>query len=372
MRLVLAGAGHAHLSVLQKASLLRAAGVEPVLVAPGLFSYSGMATGVLSGALEPQRMRVDVAALAARAGVTHFAAEVTGADRSNRRLHLSDGRMLAYDALSLNLGSRTLDPHGLADLDAVWPVKPLARLLDLRDRVQAHLRMQGQSPAVVVAGGGPTGFEVAAALAGLIERSGARPFVHLICRSTPTWAPPRALERTLEKLRRRGVEILMGEVVARGPGHCRLADGRTLSCDALVLATGLEAPQEIRDLGLPVSQEGRLEIAPTLQSIADPTIFGAGDCAVIREAPRPPAGVFGVRAAPVLLDNLLSLGDGRAPRRYAPQKTWLSILDLGDGTGLAFRGGAWSLGRGALALKRRIDHGFVDRLRRASGEVLQD
>ncbi|MFM8938584.1 MAG: hypothetical protein ACKOEY_00895, partial [Phenylobacterium sp.] len=73
-----------------------------------------------------------------------------------------------------------------------------------------------------------------------------------------------------------------------------------------------------------------------------------------------------------LLHNLRSLGDGRAPRRFAPQETWLSILDLGDGTGLAFRGGVWSLGRGALALKRRIDHGFVERLRRASGEVLQD
>ena len=372
MRLILAGAGHAHLHVLQRASLLRAAGVEPVLVAPGLFSYSGMAAGVLSGALEPQKMRVDVAALAARAGVTHFVAELTGADRSNRRLHLSDGHTLSYDALSLNIGSRTRDPFGLADLDAVWPVKPLARLLDLRDWVQARIRMQGQSPVVVVAGGGPTGFEVAAALAGLIERSGARPCIHLICRSPPTWAPPRALAGTIERLRRRGVEIRRGEVVGRGPGDCRLADGQTLSCDALVLATGLEAPQGIRDLGLPVSHEGRLEIGPTLQSMADPSIFGAGDCAMIREAPRPPAGVFGVRAAPVLLDNLRSLGDGRTPRRYAPQKTWLSILDLGDGTGLAFRGGAWSLGRGALVLKRRIDHGFVERLRRASGEVLQD
>ena len=93
---------------------------------------------------------------------------------------------------------------------------------------------------------------------------------------------------------------------------------------------------------------------------------------MITGSPRPPAGVFGVRAAPTLAHNLAALGTGSRMRAYAPQSRWLSILDLGDGTGLAMRGRLWSLGRGALILKRRLDLGFIDGLRATSGEVLED
>ena len=75
------------------------------------------------------------------------------------------------------------------------------------------------------------------------------------------------------------------------------------------------------------------------------------------------AGVFGVRAAPVLLNNLAALADGRPVRRFNPQRSWLSIMDLGDGQGMAIRGAFWSLGRPALRLKRYLDLDFVRRMR---------
>ena len=372
LRVVLAGAGHAHLQVLQRAGELRAAGVEPILVAPPVFHYSGLATAVLSGALPPSRASLNVSALAVRCGVPLVPAEVTGVDRSARRLSLSDGQELSYDAVSFNVGS-VIDSPGDRDGDgASWPVKPLHRLLALRSEVEARIREEGGSPAILVAGGGPTGFEVAAALAGLCERHGLRPDIHLLRRSPPDWAPPAALARLSSALERRGVVMVDGEAVDRGPVACRLADGRTLPCDVLVLATGLKAPPVVAGLGLPLSDDGRLQVGPTLQSPEDPAVFAAGDCAIIAGAPRPAAGVFGVRAGPILARNLAALGVGGGMRSFAPQSRWLSILDLGDGTGLALRGGLWSQGRGALALKRRIDLAFLDRLRAASGEVLED
>ena len=171
---------------------------------------------------------------------------------------------------------------------------------------------------------------------------------------------------------RRGILQTSGEAAFRRPGEVLLSDGGTLPYDLLVRATGLRAPDVIADLGLPLSEDGRLEVAPTLQSPADPGVFAVGDCAVITGSPRPAAGVFGVRAAPILARNLAALGTGGRLAAYAPQSRWLSILDLGDGTGLALRGRLWSLGRGALMLKRRLDLGFVDGLRAASGEVLED
>ena len=372
VRVVLAGAGHAHLQVLRRAGELRAAGVDLILVAPPTFHYSGLASAVLSGALPPGRAGLDVAALAARFAVPYLPAEVTEVDRAARRLRLSDGQDLGYEAVSFNVGSITQAPGKLGDDGAAWPVKPLARLLALRGEVEAHIGGQGKSPGIVVAGGGPTGFEVAAALAGLLERNGVRPDLRLVHRSGLDWAPPRALARLISALASRGVALTEGEVSGRGPGTCVLSDGRTLPCDLLVLATGLRAPPLIAALGLPLSRDGRLEVEPTLRTAADPAIFAVGDCAVIAGAPRPAAGIFGVRAAPTLAHNLAALGTGSRMRAYAPQSRWLSILDLGDGTGLAMRGRLWSLGRGALILKRRLDLGFIDGLRATSGEVLED
>jgi NADH dehydrogenase FAD-containing subunit len=55
--------GHAHLYALKHLSRLIAAGYEVVVVAPDVFSYSGLATSVLSGRYPPGQDIVDVAAL---------------------------------------------------------------------------------------------------------------------------------------------------------------------------------------------------------------------------------------------------------------------------------------------------------------------
>ena len=368
LRLVLVGAGHAHLYVVRHAAALRAAGVEPVLVAPSTFHYSGLATGVLSGALTADRAQIDAAALAAHFGVRHIAAEATSVDRLTRRLRLADGQDLPWDAVSFNVGSVTPDPLGLTTGADVWPTKPLSGLYDLRSRIESYK----SNIRIIIAGGGPSGFEIAAALAGLVERNLYRPDIQLACKSPPGWAPPRALSQLAKTLRRRGIVVTPGEVVARSDGACRLSSGASLPCDLLVLATGLSAAPVVATLGLPTTDQGRLEVGPTLQSIADPWVFAVGDCSDMAVARQPAAGIFGVRAAPVLLHNLIALGSGASMRRYRPQRRWLSIMDLGDGNGLAMRGRLWWMGPGALALKRRLDLGFIAAMRAPSGKPLED
>jgi len=370
-RVVLVGAGHVHLHVLRNAAVLRAAGVEPILVSPATFHYSGLATGVLSGALEPGRATVDVTALTADFGVRHIVAEASHIDLADKQVQLTEGRVLSFDAISINVGSVTADPGLAGQQPGVWSTKPLAGLIDLRACIEAHVRSHGQSPALVVAGSGPSGFEIAAALAGLLEREGVAPHIQLVVKTLPGWGPGAAMSRLTRALQRRGVGLVSGEVLARHDGVCVLSDGQSLPCDMLVMATGLAAAAVVAALPLPRNAEGRLRVGPTLQSIGDPGAFAVGDAAVIEGASRPAAGVFGVRAAPVLLHNLAALGLGAPMRRFQPQRRWLSIMDLGDGTGLAMRGRLWWMGRTALALKRRLDLGFIDRMRAPSGEPFE-
>ena len=364
-RLVLVGAGHAHLHLVRQATRLRAAGLEVTLIAPRRFQYSGLASGVLSGALAVDEAEIDIAALAAAFGVRHLPQPVTAIDRIRRVLALAGGATEPFDRLSLNIGSVVADPHGLAGHPEVWPVKPLANLFALRARVEAEMARDGASPRIVVAGGGQSALEIAASLCGLIERAGVDPDVAVVAPDFGTSLPTRARTRLLTSLRTRGVVLMTGRVVARETNLCHRADGVAVPCDHLVLATGLEAPSLIADLNLPVDADGRLRLGPTLQSLGDPAIFAAGDCAVIDDHPRPAVGVFGVRAAPVLLDNLIADSSDPPLRPFRPQKRWLSIMDLGDGRGLATRGRFWCLGRMALWLKRRLDHDFIRRMRAA-------
>ncbi len=364
MKLALVGAGHAHLAVIAQAGRLRASGLDPVLIAPATFDYSGLASGVLSGDLEPDTARIDVTGLARSTGVTHWVSEVVDVDRTARRLALSDGSVLDYDAVSLNIGSTVADPQGWTGRNGVWPVKPLASLLALRGVLEAAFTAGNTTPGVVVAGDGPTAFEIAAAVAGLHERHGRAVNLTLVGpQADASWAPVRAAQRLIGALDRRGIRRIAAEVVAHEAGAVGLSDGRRLICDHMVLATGLTAPALTQALGVPLDAAGRIRVAPTLASVGDERVFAVGDCATMEGHPRPFAGVFGVRAAPVLIENLCALGTGEPSRSYRPQPRWLSIMDLGDGTGLAIRGGLWGMGRLELALKRRLDCGFVDRSR---------
>ncbi len=77
-------------------------------------------------------------------------------------------------------------------------------------------------------------------------------------------------------------------------------------------------------------------------------IFAVGDCAHLTDAPRPKAGVFAVRQAPVLFDNLRAVLSGGALRAYRPQKDYLKLISTGGKAGN--RRLAWVAAAGALAV----------------------
>jgi selenide,water dikinase len=74
--------------------------------------------------------------------------------------------------------------------------------------------------------------------------------------------------------------------------------------------------------------------------------------------------VYAVRQGPVLADNLIARAGGpigRRLRRYRPQRDFLSLLNLGDGTAIGAKWGVAAQGRALFALKDRIDCRFVRR-----------
>jgi hypothetical protein len=74
--------------------------------------------------------------------------------------------------------------------------------------------------------------------------------------------------------------------------------------------------------------------------------------------------VFGVMAAPRLVDNLIAAAGGQPLSAYQPQSRYLAILNMGDGYGLALWDRFWWFGKSAMRLKHRIDTRFLERYRR--------
>lgn len=350
--LLLVGAGHAHLHVLRRAGELVAAGYEVHLLAPRYFDYSGVASATAAGALAPDAGRIDVRSLAVACGVELHEGTLASLDPEARIAVTSEGDQLSYDVLSLNIGS-VVAPVGMHVDPAVVRVKPLGGLPDL----DARLRAAGQrGVTVTVVGGGPSGIELAAHLS---VRSDVGQ-VRLVEGGATIGAdlPVGARRRVVRLLAARGVAVRTGCVV-RDLGDRRLVcdDGAEMSHDVALLAVGLTAPPLLAALGL---GDGRgVPVRATLQHVDRDDVYAVGDCAHFLPGALPRVGVHGVRQGPVLLQSLLARVSGRAVPVYEPQRRALSILDLGDGVGLAVRGHWWWYGPGALRLKRYIDRRWL-------------
>src|SRR5205085_6613482 len=111
-------------------------GAEVVLVSPGDFWYSGLATGVLGGRYPPSLDRIDVATLVTAGGGRYVRGRAVRLEPGARQVHLADGPPLAYDLLSLDVGSEVpLDRVPGAAADG-YPAKPLENLWRLRQDLE--------------------------------------------------------------------------------------------------------------------------------------------------------------------------------------------------------------------------------------------
>ena len=362
-RLVLVGAGHAHLYTLKRAGSFVERGHEVTLIAPDDFWYSGLATGMLGGWYPPELDRIAVGALVSRAGGQFVQDYVTGIDTGGRTVTLGGGGALPYDALSLDLGSETPPIPG-EDLqpNRCFAAKPIWRLWELHRTIEQRLAASGaQLLPIVVAGGGATAFELAGNLLRLGEASGSRLSVVILAGREGTLAqlPPRAAQAVIDALRRRGATILAGRAAQVRSDEVVTAAGHSHPYDLFLNATGLRPHPLARAASLPVAADGAMIVDAHLRSPADPVVHGGGDAVAFEGCRLPQAGVYAIRQAPVLCANLLASLEGQAPKRFVPQRRYLWIMNLGAGTGLAARGSLWWRGRSAFWLKHWIDLRFL-------------
>ncbi len=374
--LVLAGAGHAHLDLLAALCRERPSDWAVTLVTPEPdFHYSGMLPGVIAGTLEPDAARVPVAAIARAAGLQVQLASVTALDPAQRTVQLHDGSALAYDLLSLDVGSAPAGRQVPGAMEHAFAMRPFREALRLVERLDAVMRrVHDTRPVpVVVVGAGAAGVEVALALRARIVAAARGADVVLV---DPMAAddlplpgfPVSTRKRATDMLRRRGVRIVHGTVTGVEATSVVVdAHGETVilpSC-ATAWVSGPAAHGWLAASGLACDPAGFPLVSDTLALDQHDTMFGGGDCITMRSAmARAKSGVYAVRMAPVLAANVLHAMRGNTTRaHYTPQRNALALLSTGDGRALLRWRSVTLESRWAQRLKMRIDTRYVRRYR---------
>ena len=365
--IVLWGIGHTNLHVVRtwRINPIPSARLMCVTDRP-ISTYSGMLPGVLAGQYPREMIEIDLIRLCEEAGARLLQGEVTGLDPGGRRLLFEDGPPLAFDALSIGIGS--VPSNGSVDGagDVALAVKPMPTFLD---RLQERLLVLGRPVAgralrLVTVGGGAGGVEISFCLPPFVRRTlgDVSPELSLIHAGEQLAAGSQAATNDLvrRRLEARGVRLVMGRAVTHVErGVITLAGGGNVEADLIIWATGATAPPILGTLGLPIDEQGFLLTRPTLQTLADAPIFAVGDCGTIRESPTAKAGVYAVRQGPFVRENIARLLDGRPLRSYRPQRSFLRLINTGDGRAIGEYLGLTFEGRWCWWLKDWIDRRFM-------------
>jgi NADH:quinone reductase (non-electrogenic) len=347
---VIVGAGFGGLTA-EKA--LRASGARVVIVDRANYhTFQPLLYQVATAGLDADDIAYSIRGIVRKGPHTEVRlATVTGVDAGRRLVLLADHEPLPYDFLILAAGAVSAD-FGVAGVaENAFGLKSVPEALALRSHELTQFERAADDPSlveqgaltVVVAGGGPTGVELAGAFSEL--------FAHVLARDFPTidrraarvvlieatdrllgTFHPELSARALSTLRGRGVEVHLETVIAAvDPGLVTLAGGATISCGTVVWAAGVKASPLADGLGFAQGRAGRIMVGDDLSVPGHPEVFVIGDLAEASDRQGgnlPQLGPVAMQQARHVAREIVADIDGkprRRPFRYFNKGTMATI-----------------------------------------------
>ena len=268
-------------------------------------------------------------------------AEVTALDPAAHTVTTADGASIAGDALVLAAGSQPNFFRTPGAEDNAFPLYCLDDAQQLRSRIIGVFEEADRDPALidqgalnfVVVGGGPTGVELAGALADLIHETMSSEYDHRTVAAAQIHVvdlghsllgafSDKAHDYAAKVLARKGVRMHLGVAVTEvGPGHVSLADGSTIRTRCVVWGGGIMAPEIVGAAGLPQGRGGRIQVQHDLTVDGMPGVYVVGDIANIPSPDgqtHPQLGSVALQSGVTAADNLLAdfAGKARKPFHY--------------------------------------------------------
>jgi NADH dehydrogenase len=303
-QVVVVGAGFAGLAVVHG---LRNQDVDIILVdRQNHHLFQPLLYQVATAALSPADIAAPIRTIVNRnPRIRVLLDEVTGVAVAERRVALADGTTLGYDLLVLATGARhsyfgndhwSAHAPGVKTIDDATRVRRSILIAMERDEThrQQDVARRDEPLTFVIIGGGPTGVEMAGAVAELTRRAVAMDFRFLtpdrvkivLIEAGPRLLPsfPESLsaaaKRSLETL---GVTVRLDDMVTDIDGAGVMIADERIETTAVVWAAGVQASPAGEWLGAPTDHAGRVRVEPDLTVPAHPEIFVIGDTAAVTD-----------------------------------------------------------------------------------------
>jgi NADH dehydrogenase len=277
--------------------------------------------------------------------------EVVGLDLERRRVKLKEGADVAFDYLVVASGAThsyfgndqwSEFAPGLKTIEDALYIR--RQILSAFEEAERHPDRAAELLTFVVVGAGPTGVEMAGAMAEIAVHAMANEFKHIDPTSSrvilvegaphvlPVYPEPlsRKAKRQLETL---GVEVMTGSLVESIDGSgVLLGDGTRIASETVLWAAGVKASQLGELLGAPLDRAGRVEVEPDLSIPGSKNVFVIGDLATVPGVPgvAPAAMQMGRYVARLIRSDLT--GKERKPFAYRNKG---SLATIGRARGVA-------------------------------------
>ncbi len=357
---VLIGGGHAHALMLRKWAMAPVEGARLTVINPKATApYTGMLPGFVAGHYTRDELEIDLVRLARTAGARLIFGLATGIDRDAKRIQVSGRPDVAYDIASIDIGITSEMPDIPGFTDYAVAAKPLG---PFAVEWQAYVDNAQKGPVAII-GGGIAGVELALAMHHRLASRGTTQSITLIEAKTLLGdtdpAPARKLRSVLDAS---NITVLENSQPKRiTEDGVELISGAQIASSFVVGAAGARPFPWLETTGLTL-ENGFIAVDKYLRSVNDPSVYAVGDCAHIVHAPRPKAGVFAVRSAPVLTTNIRADLTGTQRQPFNPQKHYLKLVSLGQKSAMVDKYGLALSGPWAWTWKDRIDQAFMTRL----------
>jgi NADH:ubiquinone reductase (H+-translocating) len=301
-RVVIVGAGFGGLCAAK--ALARAPVDVTVIDRRNYHLFQPLLYQVATAGLSPADIASPIRAiLRHQANATVMLASVTGIDAARREV-LSGSRRIPYDYLILATGARHAYfgndhwescAHGLKKIDDATFLRRKILLAFEKAETETDERERRRLLNFVVVGGGPTGVEMAGAIAELSRKALARDFRNIdprLARVILVEAGPRILptfdarlsEKARQSLKALGVEVRLGAMVTDcSPEGVRI--GRDIiESRTIVWGAGVRASRAGRWLNAGIDRVGRVKVRPDLSVPGHTNVFVIGDTAHVEDA----------------------------------------------------------------------------------------
>jgi NADH:ubiquinone reductase (H+-translocating) len=300
--------------------------------------FQPMLYQVATAALNPSDIAAPIRSVLRRQSNTEVVlAEVKTIDTANRRVQFTDGTGISYDYLLVATGARH-SYFGHEDWEPLAPgLKSLEDAVEIRQRVLMAFELAEREPdpvrrhtylTFVIVGGGPTGVEMAGAVAELRRYALRRDFRHIdpgeatvmLLEGGPRILPsyPESLSNQAKQdLRRLGVDVRTETLVTDIQPDSVKAAGWTIPTQTVIWAAGNRASRVLRSLGAPLDPAGRVIVEPDCTIPGHPEVFVLGDAALFThqgETPLPATSPVAIQMGEYAAHTIVGDLEGQ-PRR---------------------------------------------------------